>query len=161
MIIVFVLLLLLIPFLMIGILYPDDPDNRRARTMRALVATATYSACLGVSYSVAASLLYGLGEGVFGLTFIVGILGVSAVPLSAAERVAGLFGPRRSRLWAMIGMTICLAWSGLLYLLAGGGDPNLPRAAAIVVFTIPGIVAGLAWHSFLPRPGAEVDRIFE
>jgi hypothetical protein len=154
---VFGLLLLVVPLLVIGILYPDDPANRRIRMVRILVTTFAFSVALGVGSFVAAA----AGNIAWSPLTIVGTAWISAAPLSVAERVAGLWRPHRARFWAFAGVAACLVWAGILYLLSEEAGTSLLQAVAIVEFTIAGIVGGLTWYAFLPKRDPDVGQVFE
>jgi hypothetical protein len=159
---ILILGVLLVLSLVAGILYPDDPGDRSARIRRAIVTMASFSVTLVVADFVIAMVLYGAERATIEPIFALAVLQLSAVPISVGERVAGLFHPRRTPFWAFVGMSICLTWSGLLYLiLARGAGTPVPEVAAIIEFTLPGIVGGLAWYAFLPRRDSNVGRIFE
>jgi hypothetical protein len=159
--ILFELIALLLPFVAIGILYPDDPANRRARTVRAVATVFALSVAIGAMQAVLTGLSYGSINAPESLATIVLVALLSAIPVSAAERIAGLFHPRRTPGWALGGVAACLAWAGLLHALLQGTGSALSRWAVIVEFTLPGIVAGLTWHALLPPREANVGRIFE
>jgi hypothetical protein len=152
--------LLLALVLAISILYPDDPEDRVARIQRAAITTFVFAAVLGAMESVVIPLLETGEAGVLNPILVIANIQLSAVPISAAERIAGLFRPRRVPLWACAGVTVCLAWSALLYLLLTSGIPSPPALTAIVGFGTPAIAAGLAWFGLLPRRDSSVREIF-
>jgi hypothetical protein len=88
------------------------------------------------------------------------------VPFAISERIAGLFGARRARPWALVGMAGGLAWSGAFTALfwwlestmgLGWRVVLLDAAAAAMV----GVASGLAWYRLLPVRDDNVGEVFE
>jgi hypothetical protein len=156
-----VVMALLFPLAAIGILYPDDPENRRARTVRAVATICALSVALGSMEAILTALSFGAGDAPASLAIMILAVLLSAVPVSAAERIAGLFRPRRTLSWALGGVAGCLVWAWLVYSLLERDTPRLPQWAVIVEFTLPGIAAGLTWYAFLPKRGTDVGQIFK
>jgi hypothetical protein len=158
---IFVLGVLLVVVLVIGILYPDDPDDRVARMVRAGVTTFVFSGAFGVADSIITGVLEGSSSAIAALFTTLGIGLITAVPFSAAERLAGLLRPRRAPIWALVGIATCLLWSGVLYLLVDADGRAQPKWALVVEFIVPAIMAGFTWYAFLPKRVSSVGRIFE
>jgi hypothetical protein len=169
---VIAILILLAPFaLAFMILFPEDPEGRWGRFRRVIVAAAVFVAADAVCGAVRPLLEAMERPEEFGpLSAILWLISfaILTVPFAISERVAGLFGARRARPWALVGMLGGIAWAGAFaaffwWLNSGAGLTWRGVLLDGAVAGVTGVAAGLAWYRQLPhRDGPdEIARLFE
>jgi hypothetical protein len=144
-----------------AIIYPDDAANRSARVRRVLISLVAFWVAFALVDMVASTLLGLLSPaGLISIPIGAAIpTALSAVPLCIAERVAGLFQPRRTLGWVAIALVTGLGWGG--FLAAVSTIPYLSRWAALAFFLLPGLAAGIAWIFMVKPDGRSLGKVFE
>jgi len=167
---VILLLLALLPFaLTFMILFPENPDGRWGRFKRVIVAAAVF-----VATDAVLAMLRPLVEGTVESSgsLLISAIGwlvwfmILTIPFAISERFAGLFGARRARPWAVVGMLGGLAWSGAFTALYWWLDSAMgySRAAVLLdcgIAAVVGVAAGLAWYKLLPVRDDDFGKVFE
>jgi hypothetical protein len=144
-----------------AIIYPDDLANRRARVRRVLVSLGAFGVTFALVDAVVSAILGTLGPLAL-VTIPLGALiptAFSVVPICIAERVAGLFRPRRTPGWAAIAVAVGVGWGALLARIST--LPHLSHWVSDAYFLLPGLAAGIAWFVMVEPSERRVDEIFE